>query len=684
MKRILYIIGIFLFTIFGGVNAQQANPENVKAKGTVTEDSVIKLRWAPASTKAWVEGRRYGYNIERYTIFIDQVLQSEPAKKIIDHGFLPKPLSEWESLLHESDYAAVIAQAFYGEEFELTTSNNDLGSIINQANELEQRFSTSIFMAEYDYLAAELAGWAWCDSTAKVNEKYLYRIILNKPEKEKGDTTVVFISPGERRELPKPIGLNSVNGDKSIMLTWNYHLLSKTYHSYHIERRLLGDFSFSRITEMPVTALNQQMGEFFYTDSLPENNVDYEYRILGVTSFNEEGPHSDTVICKGKDIVVCIPQILGGDYISDKQARIFWEFDCEREDLVRKMQIRRADLPDSDYNLLVDSIPVNRRDFVFDLPDDYNYLKLYTINQDSTIQESFPLLIRRVDSIPPAVPVGLNVVIDSVGIAHLTWDMNKEVDLRGYRVLRSFTKKEEKTSLISEFIPVNYYTDTLSLTLGNSSVYYSLTAVDVRYNESQPSEDVIAIKPTNETPAEPAFTGISQSGAEVTVSWITDKKRSDVTYMLKRVSLLEPELSELLFSGDHTTETYTDKVLESGSFEYIVIATNINGKASESPQRVRANVTLPDELNAVSSFRSYVDRRDMYVELSWAKNSRASFYRIYKAGEDEQLSLWQEVDPSVTRIVDEHLSPATKYRYMIVFITTENRTSKPKELIVNI
>lgn len=333
-KFIIYFLLLqFLFhsTV---VSAQQQEEgtipkENIRARGFVTDDKQIKLRWSPGNIRAWSDGTKYGYTVKRYTVMIDNRWQENPGEITLTENLKPRALADWEEYANKSDYAAVIAQAFYGEDFELSASdNNDIGSIINQANELEQRFSTSVFMAEYDYKAAVLAGWAWTDNTVKDNERYLYRIYLNRTERQQGDTAAVYIGAGDRKELPKPIGLNALFGDKSVMLSWNYTLLSDTYHSYHIERKKEGG-TFKKITDLPVTALDGEMKEIFHTDSLANNETVYTYRVTGLTGFDETGPCSEEVSGKGEKALSCIPYIYSGDFIDKDRAKIYWEFECE-------------------------------------------------------------------------------------------------------------------------------------------------------------------------------------------------------------------------------------------------------------------------------------------------------------------------------------------------------------------
>ena len=42
--------------------------DNIYARSRVVDETTIKLRWAPSNTKAWIDGKKYGYTIERYTM----------------------------------------------------------------------------------------------------------------------------------------------------------------------------------------------------------------------------------------------------------------------------------------------------------------------------------------------------------------------------------------------------------------------------------------------------------------------------------------------------------------------------------------------------------------------------------------------------------------------------------------
>jgi hypothetical protein len=660
----------------GTIPVQEEAQENIKAKGRAVDQSMIKLRWAPASPKAWLDGRNYGYSIERYTVMTNNKWQATGAKTVLNPSLKVTPLAGWEEYALRSDYAAVIAQAFYGEDFELNAKANDIGSIINRSSELEQRFATSVFMAEYDYKAAELAGWAFTDNTTKENEKYLYRVILNRPVKQAGDTAAVFIGFSDREDLPPPMEPRAKWGDKSVMLSWNYELRAREYHSYHVEKKSSEtNGEFVRITGLPVTVLDADMQDAFHIDTLQNNETEYSYRIIGLTSFGEESPASAIVSGHGEKQVSCIPQIYAGEFTSESDAEIYWEFECEEIDVIDRLQLVKSDKIDGEYFLFTDNIDKRQKQLQFKMEEPLVYLKLLAVNKNNTRSESFPFRLQKTDSVPPAIPTGLQVAIDSLGVARLAWKANEETDLQGYRILRSFADKNEKSVLTPQFIKENQYSDTLSLNLMNGKVYYSLTALDVRYNESAPCEEIAAVKPNNRTLFTPFFTKHEVADGKAVLEWTVNPSDSSLIYTLERTTVNSAN-TEILYTGGNSANRYIDEPGTTGTYEYIISVRDRQGRISVTPVPLELYIKTGGNSNKVSGFNAYVNEKDGYIELSWKKHSKALLYRIYKAGEDKPAALWKEVEPNIDRIADEQVSPGTKYTYTILFTTQADGLSK--------
>ncbi len=654
-------------------------PVAIKVK--VTEDAIL-LRWAPSSPKAWIEARKHGFILEKYTISISGKVIDYPEKQVLgSKALFPVPLEEWEAYADTSDYAAVIAQAFFGHDFSLGGhQGTGISQIINQSDELQQRFQTSVFMAENDFKAASLAAWAWKDTDVKKGEKYLYRVYINESEVNVIDTVAVFTGLDDYRKMPLPIGLQAVSGDKSIMLSWNYAFLSGDYHSYHIERKSEKEVNFQKITDLPVTPLFASGKEMFFVDSLESNDIKYAYRIRGVDSFGECGPYSDVVAAEGTQSATCLPQILSGEFINSGQATIYWEPHCEQIDRIHSFGILSSNQIDGLYKTALKNISQEKRELTFFLNEDVAYVKLivYDLNGDSAV--SLPYYLLQTDSIPPLAPLDLEVSVDSLGIARLMWTHNKEPDFAGYRVARSFAENEEQTVLTPQFISEAQFSDTLSLSTINRKVYYAVSAIDHHFNESAFCLPVLALKPDNTPPAEPVFSGYKVEDGSIELFWITDPQDDVIYYLLRKAE--NDTITEMVFSAGNAIQSQVDYPPQTGCYEYTMLAIDKSNNVTKSPASLKICIHVPKQEFHVGGFSAFRDRINEYIELSWHKHPQALSYRIYKNEPDKALTLWKELDASVTKVTDENIYPASTYQYTIILLSHDGQMCRPQTIIV--
>ena len=683
MKRIhaLLLLATIGLSVASAQELADRNTNNLRIKAAALDDKIL-LRWSPTNSKAWSDARNYGITLERYLVVSESGLQNPPVKKVLGNAIKAAPVNDWQQIIEKSDYAAVIAQAFYGEEFSLSSSSTprSMGEIINMADELQQRYSSSVFMAEYDFQAALLAGWAWEDTDVRPNEKYLYRIFLNTPTRTGADTVAVFTGLYEKQELPKPFPLQAFFGDKSVLLSWNYMMLSTEYHSYRIERSDGNENNFKSISDLPVTPLDATSQEIYHTDSLPDNETRYYYRVCGINSFGQQGPWSDVISGQGVQAIDCVPVIISGYFPSINQANIRWELDCEPAALSH-ISIRQSTTIDGTYQTVVEHLDPELREHTFTLTDETNYLQLVAHAFSGQEKLSLPYMIRQLDSIPPAVPAGLTVRIDSIGIARLYWKANVEPDLRGYRVLRSFSKKEEPSSLTVDFIKENTFTDTLSMKMMNREVFYSVSAADLRFNESKPCATVLALKPDVIPPIEPAFREYRIEGESVKLTWVTDPE-DEVDYYLFRKNMNDTVKSILLIKSDYKTRSYTDSPPETSCYEYSVMAIDKSYNISTSPKPVKACVEIAAPVLKISDFNAYVNHIDSYIELTWSKHPKALGYKVYKKTSGSEMQLLKELDASQSKIVDENIYPSNDYEYTIVIMTKPGEKCQPQKITV--
>jgi hypothetical protein len=638
---------------------------------------------------AWQQTNKYGFRLERYTVMRGGKALSQPEKRIIAEQIKAQPLEKWESIAVSDDYAAVIAQALYGETFELSGGNpQSLTQIINLSQQLEQRFAMSLFAADRNFEAACMAGWGWKDTEVSAGEKYLYRIIpLTPPSVMKPDTGLVYTGTNEYEPLPQPQELAAVFGDHSVMLTWNYETMSDVYNSYFIEKSEDG-VHFERLPGLPFSNINNR-GEktaqrMFFSDSLSHNNITYYYRICGVNAFGETGPPSEAVSGSGRDLLTFVPHITRAVINDRGTMELEWEFDERGNDLISGFELNRSIVPNDGYVTVQRDIAPALRQITFAdlLPS--NYFTVSAVPKNGAPSVSFPVLVQPLDSIPPAVPVSLAGNIDTTGIVTLHWAANKEQDMLGYKVYRSLRKGDEMLPLFDLAWQDTVYRDSVNVRNLNTRVWYSVVAVDMRYNQSAHSELLEIVKPVLVPPSAPVFSAYRITEAGIVLEWINSPDETVAEHRLYRRVKNAPDSAEQLlkrFDGA-SVQTYTDADIEPEvRYVYTLTAACDNGLESPPAQPLTVFSNLKNNRD-IARFEAAVNKRDGRIKLTWSNNlNEVRMYELYKSVDGQPPTLWQTPPATATEITDENVQ-AGNYLYLIRAIDANGKNSKTKSVTV--
>lgn len=94
------------------------------------------------------------------------------------------------------------------------------------------------------------------------------------------------------------------------------------------------------------------------------------------------------------------------------------------------------------------------------------------------------------DVFPPAIPTGLTAIA-GVNAVELSWERSPEPDLQGYRVWRA--ENGGPFSRVGDLTPAPSFTD--STAVSGRKYRYAVSAIDLKGNESKPSEPVEIIAP---------------------------------------------------------------------------------------------------------------------------------------------------------------------------------------------
>ncbi len=659
----------------------------VKLLSRVQENKIL-LRWAVDDAIAWKKTNANGFILEKYVFSRDGKRLPQPQKLWVK-PMQAAPLETWQDIVENNDYAAIIAQAIYGDSFTVDGSQGELADIVNLAQENEQRFSFALLAADMSFEAATKAGWGYTDADVKPNEVYVYKIKSALPQEQLPiKSTSVLVGLNDYEPLPAPIDLQGIFGDKSVLITWEYELFKSIYTSYNLERSEDGR-TFMPLSNEPLVNLNDKPNapakRMYYIDSLAQNNKIYYYRVNGISPFGEHGTYSDTISGQGQPILPFTPRISDFKFTDNpNEAVIIWEFPKEGEAITEKFQLNQAEKDSGPYKVVVDNIPVDQRQVTYSALDPSNYFTITAVGKTPKQQKtSFSTLIQPIDSIPPAVPVELEGKIDSLGIARFHWKQNEEKDFLGYRIFRGFTEKEEPSQLTVSPIERNQFIDTVEVKNLNAKVYYHVVAVDKRFNNSEMSEALVLEKPDVIPPTAPVFSNYKVENGTVKLTWINSSEEN-ATHILSRKNMTDATAWEVVYKTTDTIQQFTDtKVKADKTYRYAIKAIDKNGLESlpSTPLTIHVIDLTPPDLIKEINFNVY--REDNSIELFWrADDSNIAEYTIYKQTNDKAPSIWRVVPVTVKRLVDCAIHTNQTYTYFIRATLTNGVFSQIKKVTV--
>jgi hypothetical protein len=146
--------------------------------------------------------------------------------------------------------------------------------------------------------------------------------------------------------------------------------------------------------------------------------------------------------------------------------------------------------------LLAASDETSYRDTLFDFGKTYAYIVRSVVLVDGKPLESSdsdPAIVTPRDVFPPGAPADVVTAVlqgETAGsvVVELSWSINLETDLAGYRVYRSEQQGTKGVAITADLLLAPAYRDT-SVEPGRR-YWYTVTAVDRAGNESEPSAEV--------------------------------------------------------------------------------------------------------------------------------------------------------------------------------------------------
>lgn len=651
---------------------QQTSAQNKIAAIARVNEEGINLRWGPTTSAVWELANEYGYTVERYTIVKDSQ-RVAAANRNLQVSPLLKPASQalWEPLMDQNDYAAIVAQAVYGETFELSDSfDKDVFQIAQKTQERDQRFSFALFACDQSFTTAKLAGLGYTDTQITAGERYLYRIYTHIPEGIlRVDTALVYIGAEEVAPLPSIQEFKIVFGDKRAVLSWNKTLTDRFYNAFWIEKSVDGGRSFESITKAPIINAYSNgegsTGTYFKIDSLSENGVEVAYRIAGINPFGERGAYSEIVTGKGVPRVDAYAAITSHTLPKDGTATIQWEYPKNKEKLIEGFMLQVAPTAKGPFtDVTGEVIAKKERAYTITSPRGTGYYSLALLARGERINSSFPYLIQLADSIPPAAPEAVTASISRQGKVAMQWRANKEDDFWGYRVYRSNFKSAEFSEVTTLPLATPSFEDSLAIDNLTEKIYYKVIAVDKRDNRSEASEIIEVKKPDIIPPARPVIKSIEGTEEGILLKWGNSSSK-DVTYHQVYRGVAGTKQWELIGLVNERS-FYLDTLTKPGRpYTYTVVAVDDSLLDSDPAKPASASRKAKAATVVYKSLTARAERENERIVLFWKmENTAVAKVKIYRSIGDDPLSLY-EVVAEEGAFVDKKVTQNKTYTYQL-------------------
>lgn len=668
-------------------------------------DSIV-LRWAPTRPWAWSKLNYLGYKIERIDLN-----EKDNAKKELLTAVPLKPysLEKFKSIFKsENNNAAIAAQCLYGKNFE-TNLRQGQAAIADKASVSDARYAYTLMVADYDANVGVATALRFADENVIKGGKYIYRIMPAAIATQGViDTGSVLVINTKIAINSKPEIIESLAFDRLCELHWD-RTGAETWSGFYIERsedgkafKALNKIPF--ITSRPDSALLKQdpgkarlfamlQTQHIYIDSLQKNYKNYYYRIKGINAFAEMSDYSNIVTVSGRDLTPPVAvNMLNPKFISDRKMKVLWKKDIIESDC-KGYYITRANNINGPYETLNQQIlPPITTEYIDNnaFAHGGSYYIIVTVDTANNISSSSPGMGLVSDNTPPAAPVGLKGRIEKTGLVFLSWDANKEDDVKGYKVYFANAADHVFTQITTEPDSLNNFVDSITIRTLTKDIWYKIVAVDFNNNHSEFSLAVKLRKPDIVPPTPPIATNVMVNKNGVDMDWIQSSSNDAVGYEIYRQQGKNEKtlLAKYKHNAANISFHFKDTTAKSNLI-YTYSAETIDEDSLHSPASVAVQVKIntTPERPAITTLKAIFDPKEKAIKLNWIYAAGGDyFFILYRSIGNDPLQRMQSFNKEINEYIDYSAIPGKTYSYAIQAIYKDvngnTKLSKAVDVIV--
>ncbi len=637
------------------------------------KDGQMYLRWAPDHALTWYESTPFGYKIERFEIDDETLL---PILTSRDTALVKAwPKEKFEAFASDAEtykYELTMAECMYGD---VTQVQKGKGFAL-QNSEIENKYGFGLFAADMSFNAAVAGGLGYIDKTNVVAGKtYFYRVKTMLPDTlvEPGYITV----QAKEELLPQPYLSSCIEGEGKVTLQWNRDNHEPYYSGYFIEKSL-DNVTFKKLQEVPfVGGVSKEFPShvFSYTDFVSNYQPHY-YRIVGVSPFSIHSKPSASIKLIGRDRTPC-PEPQNIKIVTEELTKsVTIEWDPVLCSDLKGYQIMKGTEPEGEFTKLgafINKSSMTKFKETLTSTRGKNYYKIVSIDSAGNQGFTLPRLAAFRDTFPPAIPTGLKGKVDIDGVVTITWNKNKEEDLRGYHIYRA--NAEYHMFTLQNSIPIEQagYSDTITLKTLTEEIFYKVTSVDYQGHLSKFSEVLKLTRPDTIAPFPPSITDYNQEKDHIFFNWTPSRSQDVIKHELYRK--VNDKNWALVTDIDYSASIYKDyKVSPNNLYTYKMIA--IDDAMLKSVEHATVRVKFVDQsLPEIVQINNCTFLDSTLVELTWTgsndpKNKNIIVYRSINDGPLTVVSRVEKEQKYVDRI-----SPKRSYAYAIKQIWNDGKKS---------
>lgn len=672
-------------------------------------DSVV-LRWLAPDYVGWRYMNQVGVMIVRSEVggmkrdTIVQCLKPTPLEQALGH------YAQTDSIARMG-IGLVYNQKQANPYFQKDPAG-EVGSIYGVFEDQQMQFGMSGLVAEWRADVATDMALRFVDRNVKKGKMYHY-VVRPTVADTTGRVTLVPASAEVENIAYKPepfdVALvDSVTAPTTVMLAWP----ATKHSSFEIERRTVsgeGSREWQRVNPRTYVVMleTDASDSCLYMDKAPGIGT-YEYRIKAHDAFGDitepSKPHTvvmPDLVPPSAPLVTRIILNRKGNVNSPQEitADIHWRKDEIEDDLVGYMpfyrhpritkgewwQLSKERVQPRDTTCVVDVSSLSTGDICIGAYDKAGNVS-YSINQ--TI---------RIDDInPPHTPTGLAAETSAEkGLIRLTWAPVTDLDLKYYEV--SFANDSTHAFMMREGGQVTdtCFIDTVYMEANQKYIYYKVRAVDETGNESQPSQMLQVIRPSNVPPVVAHIDSARTDEKGVYMRWVcSNEKQVARHHVLRR---LENEKEWTLIrvcngdsvkaAGDYIEFTDVPPVNAQKEWCYAIETFNYSeyssGLSLQYQTLYRGQQYFDCQLKLLGSYEA----KDGETHLAWEMGKQPPYegdwyYCLYRKGpKDSEPKFFMTVDKTELDHVDYVLRPGEEAQYYMYVSFADGRRSAPSNTV---